>query len=819
MGSNKLSICILMAFLLFTVPAMGADYREALRSETVIFDNGGGPVANPENWNPYVKDRRLDQGFHQAVMEPLFILNYETGSIIPWLAESYEADKSGKQWTINLRQGIKWSDGENMNADDLVFTINLLKNNPQLLYAGEIIRWVKSVTKIDELTVRFDLTEANPRFILDHFSVKIWGRINILPEHIWQDKDPLVFNNYDSEKGWPVFTGPYKVADISQIRFVYTRDDNWWGANVGFKPLPNPKKLVWVALGGKETRIAAMAIDELDSLLDISVEEFLSLQEINPRISAYHKKLPYSWPDPCVRNIEINNSAPPWNDKDMRWALNFAIDREEVVSLAYQGSTIPAKHFFPAYSILNGYVEILKNAGLYNKYPLLTFDPVRSREIFKSKGYILNRKTGYFEKAGQELSLHIQTPEPLIEKQLLAQVVVKQIQQVGINATWGNVPYASFWEKFFSGDYQARVGWQACGSVNEPWSSLNSFNIRWYKPIGEQISSADANGWRWKNQAYSNLVDQIGKLPMNDSGIPALIVQAMDLWLDELPIIPVAQAKKIVPFNHTYWTNWPSADNPYIQPTSWWQSSHVIIHNIKPSGAKLNNEFRLLDEKISINTALVSPFIYVDKGELKGQSTKVVQTLLKRLEVKSKINIYPWARAYHLALKQKNTLIYLIERLPENEQLFKWVGTITPIDTHVYRLKTRSDIQINKLEDLKSYKVGVVRKSGAHRYLKMRGIKTLEDVVSIGQNIKKLAAGRIDVLIAAKSSFISQVESLGLSAQDFSEAYPVTELSIDGYLAFSKNTSEAIVNHFRMALARLKASGEWDKINASIEVH
>ena len=115
--------------------------------------------------------------------------------------------------------------------------------------------------------------------------------------------------------------------------------------------------------------------------------------------------------------------------------------------------------------------------------------------------------------------------------------------------------------------------------------------------------------------------------------------------------------------------------------------------------------------------------------------------------------------------------------------------------------------------------MGVVRKSGAHRYLKMRGIKTLEDVVSIGQNIKKLAAGRIDVLIAAKSSFISQVESLGLSAQDFSEAYPVTELSIDGYLAFSKNTSEAIVNHFRMALARLKASGEWDKINASIEVH
>jgi|GEM_PF-178691 len=818
MDSTKLVLRIILAILLFVaVPSVGADYRSAPRSDTVILDNGGGPVADPQNWNPYVKNRRLDQGFHQALMEPLFILNYETGGIMPWLAESYQKNESANQWAIKLRQGIKWSDGEDMNADDLVFTINLLKNNPGMLYAGEMIRWVKSVAKIDDLTVKFELTSSNPRFVLDHFSVKIWGRINILPEHVWRGKNPLTFKNYDPEKGWPMFTGAYKLASISSIRFVYTRDDNWWGAKSGFKPLPAPKKLVWVSLGGKETRIAAMAIDELDSLGDISVEEFISLKEINPLVAAYHEKLPYSWPDPCVRNIEINHSIAPWDAKEMRWALNYAINREEVVSLAYQGSTIPAKHIFPAYKALNGYIETLQDAGLYTKYPLLTFDPARAKRIFKAEGYIQNHSTGYFEKAGQELSLHIQTPEPLLENQLLAQVVVKQLQEVGINATWGNVPYGAFWNNFFSGAYQARSGWQACGSVNEPWSSMNSFNIRWYKPMGERIGSAGANGWRWQNEQYSKIVDEIGSLPLNDSRIDALVVQAMDLWMEQLPIIPIAQAKKIVPFSNTYWTNWPSANNPYIQPATWWQSSHVIIHNIKPAKERRSRKIDLLNEGISINTALISPFIYLENGELKGQSTEVVKALLKKLKVISKINVYPWARAYHLAQKKHNTLIYLIERLPENEDQFKWVGTITPIDSYVYRLKSRSDIHINKLSDLSWYKVGVIRKSGAHLYLKMRGIKKVEDVVSIGQNIKKLTAGRIDLLLAAKSSFILQVESLGLKLEDFEEVYPIKELSIDGYLAFSKNTAEEIVNVFRRALARLKASGEWDGINASMQ--
>ncbi|KAA3659315.1 MAG: hypothetical protein DWQ04_22730, partial [Chloroflexi bacterium] len=198
---------------------------EALRRKTVIFDIGGGRVPNPESWNPYIPGAREDMGFHQAVMEPLFILNYESGEIMPWLAESSSQNEAADVWTITLREGIEWSDGEPMTADDVVFTMNMLLEYPELDMAGEINTWVESVEKVDELTTQFTLTGTNPRFILDHFAVKIYGRHNIMPQHIWEGQDPTTFTNYDPAQGWPVYTGPYLLESVSETEFVYTRND------------------------------------------------------------------------------------------------------------------------------------------------------------------------------------------------------------------------------------------------------------------------------------------------------------------------------------------------------------------------------------------------------------------------------------------------------------------------------------------------------------------------------------------------------------------------------------------------------------------
>jgi peptide/nickel transport system substrate-binding protein len=215
----------------------------------------------------------------------------------------------------------------------------------------------------------------------------------------------------------------------------------------------------------------------------------------------------------------------------------------------------------------------------------MTHDPAKAEQIIQSKGY-KKGSDGYYAKDGKQLAIDITTDEAYIEKQRIAQVVVEQLQAVGINATTRNEAGATWTEEFQTGNFDAKIGWQTCNSVNEPWASMDTFNTKWLKPVGER---ADFDSWRWSGPAadqYSKLVDQIGSLPLGDPKIDDLFVQAMTIWLDELPVIPVTQAKKIIPFNQTYWTGWPSADNKYIHPPTWWQgNTEEIILKLQPTGA------------------------------------------------------------------------------------------------------------------------------------------------------------------------------------------------------------------------------------------
>ncbi len=562
--------------------AEAEDYMNASREETVIWDIDGGRSADPELWNTFVPGARLDNGYHQTILEPLFILNYQTGEFMPWLATEMTSNETNDVWTLKLREGVTWQDGEAFNADDVVFTIQMMLDNaPELQRSASMQDWVASVEKVDDLTVQFNLTRPNPRFQLDNFSVKIWGGINIVPEHIWKDVDPLTFKFYDPEKGWPMGTGPYKLASVGPTEFTYVRDDNWWGAATDWKPLPVPKKMIWTWGGPEETRAALMADGQLDSLMDVTLGALQALQAKNPNVVTWFTDMPKAWvPDPCSRTLFINNLVEPWNDPEMRWALNYAIDRDQIVAIAYEGTTLKSRSFFPAYPPLDAIIDNAIEAGAYDLDKLWTFDPEMTKAIFEEKGYTLNGN-GYYEKDGQELTINMSTHEAFIEKQRIAAVLVEQLQAVGINASSRNEAGATWDENRRMGNFDLQMNWHMCGSVNEPWASMDTANVKWFKPIGE---AADNDQMRWTGEqadAYGALVDEMGTLPIGDPKVQELFNQAIKIFEDELPVIPITQAKKIIPFDTTYWTGWPTFDNQYIHPPTWWQSTHVIIHNLQ----------------------------------------------------------------------------------------------------------------------------------------------------------------------------------------------------------------------------------------------
>jgi peptide/nickel transport system substrate-binding protein len=414
--------------------------------------------------------------------------------------------------------------------------------------------------------------------------VRIWGGPSILPEHIWADQDVTTFKNYDPEQGWPVFTGPYTLTSTGENEVIYDRDDNWWGAQVGFMELPAPKRLIWNWAGPEEARAALMVDNGLDSIMDVSTGTFLAMKEQNPNIIAWTDGPPYATLDPCARMFQMNLTVAPWDSKAMRRGFNHLIDREQIVEVAYEGTTVPNEFLWPAYAPLNRYTDLLHAEGVYDEFPVWDYNPEAAHAIFEAEGWVMG-DDGYYAKDGQQLEVDIVTHEAFIEKQRIAAVLVEQFQANGINASTRNEAGGTWGDNRAFGSFQTQMGWQSCDSVNEPWASMDTLNVRWLKPIGERASN---DFWRWSGpeaERYSELVDQIGTLPLGDPAIDPLFIEAARIYLDELPIIPITQARKLIPHNWTYWCNWPTAENNYTSAWTWWQSTHLVIHGIEPCGS------------------------------------------------------------------------------------------------------------------------------------------------------------------------------------------------------------------------------------------
>ncbi len=547
------------------------------RARTVVFDFHGGRVQSPDLWNPFVPGFTNNAGFHQAMAEPLFILDYESGKTEPWLGLSFEPNATSTVWTLKLRDGIKWSDGQAYDADDVVFTIDLLRTgSAELNNAASIQEWVKTVEKVDPLTVRFTLNKPNPRFQLDYFSVKIHSGLVIVPEHVWRGKDPTTFKNYDKSAS-PVFTGPYRLTSASPTRFTYERRADWWGAKAGFLPLPKPERLQWVVNETEDIRVARAADHQLDSVADLTAGAFESLRARNPKVVSWLPDKPYAWPDPCTRLLSPNNAVEPWNDPQMRWALNHALDRDEIVKIAYEGTTTPARFFFPNYPPMQRWVQKVEDAGLFEEFPIGKHDLDQTKRILTAKGY--TRRGDYYQKGGKELRLQIDAPTDFIEIWRYAEVIGEQLQRAGINATVRKLAIGTWGDNIGNGKFEAATDWSACGSVTEPWFSMQLFTAKSAVPVGK---TATSNAVRWKNADYTKNVDQMANLPLDDPALDKPFLAAARAWLRDLPFLPITHARKLYAFDTTYWTGWATKKDDYLQPTLDWANAHQIIHHLRP---------------------------------------------------------------------------------------------------------------------------------------------------------------------------------------------------------------------------------------------
>jgi peptide/nickel transport system substrate-binding protein len=565
MKMNKLWSIVVLFSLLATaafVPS-GAAQEEVAREDTFKIAIGG-RIADPTNLNIYSPSvSRSNTGIHQLIYEYFFYNNLQTGEFVPWLAESYQYNADFTALTVKLRDGVTWSDGEPFTPDDVVFTYDLLRENPAMTWAESANTFVESVEKVDSLTVQFNLKEANPRFHLNREAfpaVGIWGGITILPKHIWEgEADPLAFKSSN-----PIGTGPYRLKDASQTAITYERRDDWWGTKV-FEETPAPKEIQFVYVGTEENIALALTSNEIDvaPIGVLSAGSFLEAASRNDKIRAWSTDEPYAWSDPCPRALMIQNATPPLDKKEVRWAISYLIDRQAIVDLAYEGTTTPAWGIWPEYEANQPYFDAISD--LRSEYPTDMYDPDKATELFQQAGV-----------NPEDITLKYLVDADSAEETKVSTVLADQLSAAGFKVEVQPLSGGVLNDAILVGDYDIKMHSFCPGFIAENLELFHSHN---YVPLGENAPWYERDSFRYKNPALDKIIDQMYQIPAEDTEkLTPLYHDAMAIWLPDLPVVPLVQAPALVPFNSTYWTGWPTAEDPWNMPVSWWATFNLVVN-------------------------------------------------------------------------------------------------------------------------------------------------------------------------------------------------------------------------------------------------
>ena len=550
--------------------------KKVPRNRTLIMDCAeantcSGQIQDYNSFNPFIPGSISRIGYN-FLYEPLYFFNaYEENSeLIPWIADSHQFNEDYTELVVKVRPGVEWSDGHPWSAHDFVFTINMLvEHAPELVYSTDMATWVEEAVALDSLTAHVVLKAPNPRFLFSYFVHSGDQGVPIVPKHIWEGQDPLTFSNFDLQKGWPVLTGPYRMVRSEPAQRIWDLREGWWAEKLGFQKLPRVERLIYLTYMEEHKRVQNLIANNIDTCLELRPANMVSLLERNRNIATWTgREPPYSYITWWPISLGFNGLEAPWSDPEMRRAVNYAIDREQLVAIGWQNSGAWTLLPLPDLPQMRRYFTLAED--LVAEHQVGVFDLAKSAEILARKGYV--RNGAFWEKDGQPLSMVI---DIFSHFQDLTPVLIAQLKKAGIDASFRMT--SDFSTRLRQGTARAYLIGNF-SSMRDPYFVLRQYHSRFVQPTGEPADMP----WRWQNSAYDALIDQMGQTPTDAPEMAELYREAMDLWLAELPSIPLVQWPHRIPHNETYWTNWPSAENPYINSAYWSRTWLLVLLNLRP---------------------------------------------------------------------------------------------------------------------------------------------------------------------------------------------------------------------------------------------
>ena len=550
--------------------------KQVPRERTLVTDcvdqgTCSGQFQDYGSFNPYLPGKVSRTGYN-FLYEPLYFYNAYRDETMSWIATGHEYNDAYTEVIIKIRPGVEWSDGAPWTAHDLVYTINMLRANaPELTFAVDMQTWVEEAVAVDSLTARVALTAPNPRFVFTYFTHNFYNGVPIVPRHIWEGRDPKSFANFDLQKGWPIVSGPYRLALSVPAQRIWDLRAGWWAEKIGFQNAPAVERLIYLPYMEEAKQVQNVATNLMDLCADMLPPNIQAVLEQNPSVTTWSGAAPpYGYLDWWPLSLGFNVQESPYDEPAFRWAVNHAIDREQIVEVGWQGAGAPTLLPFPDFPPLRRYTDQVQD--LLEEYPVGEYDPGRSAALMRQSGWVRDSE-GVWTRDGARARVLLDISQTF---QDIAPVLAEQLKRAGFEANMRMT--SDNYTRMTTGAARTYIFGNG-GSVRDPYFTLRLYHSRFAAPTG----TATPTFWRWKNADYDALVDEMGQTAPDDPRLMGLFRAALAIWLRELPAIPLLQFYHRLPHNQTYWTNWPSQENPYINTAYWHRTWLLVLLNLKPT--------------------------------------------------------------------------------------------------------------------------------------------------------------------------------------------------------------------------------------------
>ncbi len=538
------------AALLGTASAPAATNSAAAQAAAhkCLVMTGSGDPAFVRNFNPYTATGLPSGSFVQgAFYEPLIITGEGGLKPVPWLATSWKWSNGNKTLTLNIKKGVKWSDGKPLTALDVVYSLtagqqNAIMDRIGLTGTGNEVKSIHG--NVRKATVSITLKAPDSQFISS-----ILNRQFIVPQHIWAKvKDPSTFLNSN-----PVSSGPFNVISrFTTQDYVFSKNPHYWQTSANQPKIPC---LEYVQAASNDAALALIQSGQVDWTHNfVPNVESAYLAKDKAHYHAFYATTAYPI------SLTFDDTQYPYSLPAFRKALSLAIDRNSVSKLGEYGYAPPVD----AIGLGGLFPSWVKDASVKAQAKAMaTYNPTAAKKMLTDNGFTYKGST-LMDPKGNPVKLDIHVISGWSDWVASNQIITKNLRDIGIDSNVALEPDWGSWQPNAMATKNPTLLWQG-GSQGSPYGYFyaNLSQNAYIKP--GQDGTPTGNWEHYADAKATSLLDQ-WKATLDPKTQQSLATQLEKIWLNDLPIIPLFIGPRWSTYSTRYFHNFDTPKNFWGDP-------------------------------------------------------------------------------------------------------------------------------------------------------------------------------------------------------------------------------------------------------------